>query len=322
MDAEQNIELAFPTAGVNISTGYDKQPAQTTPLGRNVRGFETLTNRARGGSRPGLSKYVASRVNGAHLIQHLGLVVSIESGALLDDSDWPDGVEDTAGKRGRLIRRGGSGRQQSRSTKKTPRIIWVTPADIDDTTALDATQLNAHIQDPADTDNPAERYNSTAGYDFLDGTFTYKLADGTVAGSGSISGGVYNGASGTGVTLHAGLHQPLLVTFTPTELTNTWRPVKKTVFINVTHAAGGGGAGTGTMQVTAVNPPLDCTLANITINGDPLGGGTFDYHAMGFPAGLHPRIGSTYSCQANPDGGGGWDLATLIFTSFSPSDPE
>lgn len=74
----------FPRAGVDLSMGFGKQPirqlpdgtyVKTTPLGINVRTFEPTTNRARGATRPGLSKYISAQVNGANLIQLLDVLV-------------------------------------------------------------------------------------------------------------------------------------------------------------------------------------------------------------------------------------------------------
>lgn len=63
-------DLRFPLGGIDQSQAFSLQPprqtrfgpAQTTVLGVNVRAFEAATGRARGGSRPGLAKYVAARV--------------------------------------------------------------------------------------------------------------------------------------------------------------------------------------------------------------------------------------------------------------------
>ena len=58
--------------------GTDGEYARTTPLGTNVFGYESLTKRARGGSRPGLSKYPSGQVPaGATLIQELNSIVVI-----------------------------------------------------------------------------------------------------------------------------------------------------------------------------------------------------------------------------------------------------
>jgi hypothetical protein len=57
-----HIDLQFPAKGINLATELILQPILTTPAAVNVRTFEQLTQRGRGGSRPGLSKYVADKV--------------------------------------------------------------------------------------------------------------------------------------------------------------------------------------------------------------------------------------------------------------------
>jgi len=47
----------FPTAGIDLSQEFELQRADTTPQGLNVRAYEPATQRMRGGSRPGVSKW-------------------------------------------------------------------------------------------------------------------------------------------------------------------------------------------------------------------------------------------------------------------------
>src|SRR5438445_13511378 len=74
-------EIHFPKAGNDLSLAYSKQPngpvqqlaikqgqryptslyARTTRIGNNVRGYEPVSGRSRGGQRPGLSKYLQAR---------------------------------------------------------------------------------------------------------------------------------------------------------------------------------------------------------------------------------------------------------------------
>lgn len=78
-------DLHFPKAGVDVSQAAGKQPnrpvadgtyARTTPSAVNVRAWQPSTNRARGGSRPGLSKWVPLQVAGTSwVVQHLELLV-------------------------------------------------------------------------------------------------------------------------------------------------------------------------------------------------------------------------------------------------------
>lgn len=77
---ESFVDMHFPLAGIDLSSAFSVQPvhrtpkgqyARTTPDGRNVRAFDPATGRARGASRPGMSKYIAARLSGSNLIQDL-----------------------------------------------------------------------------------------------------------------------------------------------------------------------------------------------------------------------------------------------------------
>lgn len=78
-----DIDLHFPFAGTDVSRAFCKQPnrpvqgkySRTTPLGRNVRAFDSL-GRMRGGIRPGLVKYLSTRPgNVAYITQSLSMLV-------------------------------------------------------------------------------------------------------------------------------------------------------------------------------------------------------------------------------------------------------
>jgi len=83
---EELIDLHFPKAGVDVSAPFGQQPnrpvaggeyARTTALGVNVRGYDPAANRARGGARPGLVKYVNFQPGGVTWItQLLDILVS------------------------------------------------------------------------------------------------------------------------------------------------------------------------------------------------------------------------------------------------------
>lgn len=89
MNADKPASLPFPARGLDLSRGLSRQLAGSTPLGRNVRLVEPYALRARGGSRPGTSKFVAGQVpEGSELIQHLNIVVLATGEAL------PTGIED------------------------------------------------------------------------------------------------------------------------------------------------------------------------------------------------------------------------------------
>ncbi len=84
-DISSPIDLHFPKGGMELSLSALKQPWRegpprpggeptriyTTVLGVNVRGFDPLTRRLRGGSRVGLKRYVDARVNGDFIVQNL-----------------------------------------------------------------------------------------------------------------------------------------------------------------------------------------------------------------------------------------------------------
>jgi len=63
-------DIQFPLGGIDRSDRYDMTPTNSSPLGVNkttqvainVRAFEAMTARGRGGSRPGVVKYIAGRV--------------------------------------------------------------------------------------------------------------------------------------------------------------------------------------------------------------------------------------------------------------------
>lgn len=83
---EQFADLKFPLCGIDLSRAYGQQQPRpmadgsyggTTPVGQNVRAYEPGTQRARGGQRPGLLKYILSQVSGQNPIQELNLVVGV-----------------------------------------------------------------------------------------------------------------------------------------------------------------------------------------------------------------------------------------------------
>src|SRR5580692_5847102 len=78
----QIADLFFPISGVDVSVALENQTPDTTPEGLNVRAFDPTTNRARGGRRPGISKYIPAQPSGFNLIQHLQVVVDPQAIAL------------------------------------------------------------------------------------------------------------------------------------------------------------------------------------------------------------------------------------------------
>jgi hypothetical protein len=87
------VDLSFPDKGLDRSTEYQLQPAQTTPDGTNVRAAGPEDFRQRGGSRAGLSRYIDQRVGGLDsVIQHLNVIVDPTSPAVLGSFENPVGV--------------------------------------------------------------------------------------------------------------------------------------------------------------------------------------------------------------------------------------
>jgi hypothetical protein len=207
------LPLPFPRFGVDVSGPFEEQDPLTTPIGQNVRLLDPLTLRLKGGSRPGLGRLLTQLPNGAHLIQHLNVVVDPTTDGLLDNFDWPDelppgGIEDPSdgGRgRGRRIRRGGSGRQPHKNRKKTPRINWTVAATMPQGLVLSSVELNAQAVDP-----------STGGN--IGGSYVYTPPVGSVLTTPGIA--------------------TLRVNFTPTD-TTTYRSGAKQVTTNVIAVSGG-----------------------------------------------------------------------------------
>lgn len=92
MPAEDTYaEMPFPSRGLDESAGFQVQRPLTTPVGKNVRTYEPMSDRARGGSRFGLSRVPLARLPTGHaLVQNLNFIVDSRAEALLDDSNWGD----------------------------------------------------------------------------------------------------------------------------------------------------------------------------------------------------------------------------------------
>lgn len=88
MGTPQN--LVFPVRGLHESVGYDIQPPGTTSKATNVRGFDVLLNRLRGGRRAGLSKFFGSQINGSNAIQTMTKAVKSTASSIVA------GVSDSA----------------------------------------------------------------------------------------------------------------------------------------------------------------------------------------------------------------------------------
>jgi len=56
--------LPFPFMGINKGKAASDQPPLTVPDMKNVRVYDVLGNRARGGQRPGLNKLYSEQIAG------------------------------------------------------------------------------------------------------------------------------------------------------------------------------------------------------------------------------------------------------------------
>lgn len=148
IQSPENLQdIPFPLAGLDLSAGFGEQRPGTTSEAVNVRGIEPLAERARGGSRPGLARYLDDQVPPSEgEIQDLNLVIlpSAEAqGISFDDVAVLDTIfqlEDPSGARALLgdlstgwIYVGGSGYHTPKTYTRQhrPRIDSVSPADID-----------------------------------------------------------------------------------------------------------------------------------------------------------------------------------------------
>lgn len=80
---EQYADLPFPMAGLDLNRSVVSQAPGTTLQAVNVRLVEAMTLRARGGTRPGLSKQPAGQVpHGPAVLQDLNAVFHVDALAL------------------------------------------------------------------------------------------------------------------------------------------------------------------------------------------------------------------------------------------------
>lgn len=95
--ADRYQDLHFPAAGIDRSVAFGRQPnrpsgingqyRRTCYAGNNVRSFDPLTNRSRGGQRTGLEKFLAAKVSGeTWIVQDLASIVKIGAPVQLSQS--------------------------------------------------------------------------------------------------------------------------------------------------------------------------------------------------------------------------------------------
>lgn len=94
---DTSADLRFPVRGIDLSQGFASQPPGTTAHGVNVRAFDPLQARQRGGSRPGLARYVDAAMPGTGVIQELNSIVGTDFTApgppagVIQVSSWSQG---------------------------------------------------------------------------------------------------------------------------------------------------------------------------------------------------------------------------------------
>ena len=79
--ATKSTLLSFPIRGVDLVAPRSEQQEGTCVNARNVRVFDSLEGRARGGIRPGLVKYNSALINGANRIQALAVATTVVNSA-------------------------------------------------------------------------------------------------------------------------------------------------------------------------------------------------------------------------------------------------
>ena len=82
------MPLQFPVSGVVENAPYSQQPPGTTPDALNVRSFDSLERRNRGGQRIGMSKLAASPISAGNQIQLLEQIVRALD--LVQSAAWSD----------------------------------------------------------------------------------------------------------------------------------------------------------------------------------------------------------------------------------------
>ena len=59
-----NLNISFPFEGIDKGRAASQQSPTTSPDMNNMRVYDTLDNRARGGQRPGLDKRYSQQIGG------------------------------------------------------------------------------------------------------------------------------------------------------------------------------------------------------------------------------------------------------------------
>ena len=76
-----SIRLSFPLLGLSENWPYNDQPALSSPHLQNVRAYDVLEKRARGGQRPGLRKLYSQQIGGD--TKRIDCLVSVQIPSLI-----------------------------------------------------------------------------------------------------------------------------------------------------------------------------------------------------------------------------------------------
>ncbi len=91
MAEKKPVDLSFPVKGYDEGWAYKSQPEGTSPKCVNVRAYDVLGERLRGGQRAGLTKYLVTQVNGDNPVQLL-YQEPIAASGFTDSFPYTDGT--------------------------------------------------------------------------------------------------------------------------------------------------------------------------------------------------------------------------------------
>jgi hypothetical protein len=76
--AKSRLELVFPFGGLNKNAAVSRQAKLTSPAMANVRAYDVLESRIRGGQRPGLKKQYPTCIGSAKPVVAITVVSIVE----------------------------------------------------------------------------------------------------------------------------------------------------------------------------------------------------------------------------------------------------
>lgn len=258
VNSEQFLEMPWPASGLDVTDEFAMQAARTTTIGVNVRTFEAITRRGRGGVRPGINRYIDARVGGLNSpIQHLNFIVDPQEMALNapDETVGVDYILDPstnnlrirnpflgeAAGTARSVRRKGSARQTNRNrpsqtpqTPQTPIIDWPDQGNLNLHVPLGIGQLNAQARRPSDGTN-------------VPGAYAYNPDFGATLGLGA---------------------RQLDVAFTPTNATLYNSATGSTFVAIVSDGSDIGGHGTNPSTVSSDSASISPTGVTLALDGE------------------------------------------------------